>query len=189
MCRDWRLPASEAARLAALRELGLLDTPPDVEFDALVRAASLVCRVPISLLSLVDETRQWFKANVGLPGVSETPREVAFCAHAIQGDDVMEVPDATRDARFADNALVTGAPGIRFYAGAPIRLSTGHTVGTLCVIDRQPMRLDGRQREILRNLAQAAGAALESCTPSRRCGARRRRWSSARRGCGAARRF
>jgi PAS domain S-box-containing protein len=145
-----------------LRDLGILDTPAEAEFDALARAASLACGVPVSLLSLVDEDRQWFKANIGLDGVSETPREFAFCAHAIRGDDLMEVPDATQDTRFADNPLVTGEPGIQFYAGAPIRLSSGYTVGTLCVIDRQPVSLNDTQREILRCLAKAASCAIEA---------------------------
>jgi len=159
---------SEAGRLAALRDLGILDTPPDPEFDALVRAASLVCGVPISLVSLVDEARQWFKASIGLPGVQETPRELAFCAHAILCDDLMEVPDATHDTRFADNALVTHAPDIRFYAGMPLRLASGEAVGTLCVIDRTPRSLTDTQRDILRCLGRSAAASLESCRLRRR---------------------
>lgn len=152
----------EAARLAALRALEVLDSAPQAEFDALVKAASLVCQTPISLISLVDDHRQWFKANVGLPGVSETPREMAFCAHAILDDEVMVVPDATQDTRFIDNPLVTGQPEIRFYAGAPLRLRNGHQVGTLCVIDRQAREINASQRDILRCLAVAAANALES---------------------------
>ena len=152
---------TEAATLAALRALEVLDTGPEEEFDALVRAASTICRAPISLISLIDAERQWFKANVGLPGVSETPRDVAFCAHAVLGDEIFEVPDATRDARFADNPLVAGQPDIRFYAGAPIRLTDGSRVGTLCVIDREPRVLDETQREVLRLLAVAVARALE----------------------------
>jgi PAS domain S-box-containing protein len=155
------LPPDEASRLAALRDLGILDSPPDAEFDALVRTASLVCGTPIALLSLVAADRQWLKANIGLPGVTETPRDLAFCAHTILGRDLMEVPDATRDVRFADNALVTGAPDIRFYAGAPLRLSDGSQVGSLCVIDRAPRQLDEKQRQVLRSLAEAAACALE----------------------------
>ena len=153
---------NEAATLAALHALEVLDTGPEAEFDALVRAASTICGVPISLISLIDAERQWFKANVGLPGVSETPRDVAFCAHAVLGDEIFEVPDATRDARFADNPLVAGQPDIRFYAGAPIRLTDGSRVGTLCVIDREPRVLDETQREVLRLLAVVAARALES---------------------------
>ena len=152
---------TEAATLAALRALEVLDTGPEEEFDALVRAASTICRAPISLISLIDAERQWFKANVGLPGVSETPRDVAFCAHAVLGDEIFEVPDATRDARFADNPLVAGHPDIRFYAGAPIRLTDGSSVGTLCVIDREPRLLDETQSEVLRLLAVAVARALE----------------------------
>jgi diguanylate cyclase (GGDEF)-like protein/PAS domain S-box-containing protein len=151
----------ETERLAALHELEILDSAPEAAFDALARAASLVCGVPIALISLIDADRQWFKANIGLPGVSETPRDLAFCAHAILGDDILEVPDATADARFADNPLVTGAPDIRFYAGAPLRLRDGSAVGTLCVIDRKTRRLDDTQRETLRALALSASAVLE----------------------------
>jgi PAS domain S-box-containing protein len=151
----------EATSLAALDALQVLDTAPEVEFDALVRVATLVCGVPISLISLIDADRQWFKANIGLVGVSQTPRDLAFCAHAVLGDALLEVADTSLDPRFAANALVTGAPHIRFYAGAPLTLSDGSRVGTLCVIDRQPRRLDGQQREVLQQLAVAAARALE----------------------------
>ena len=154
-------PTNETERLRALTELGILDSAPEREFDALVQAAALVCGVPVSLISLIDSDRQWFKANVGLTGVTETPRELAFCAHAILEDGIFEVPDATLDPRFADNPLVTGAPDIRFYAGASLRLSDGSNAGTLCVIDRQPRQLDARQREVLGHLAAAAVLALE----------------------------
>lgn len=156
------LHPQEAARLAALEALDVLDSAPQAEFDALVKAASLVCQTPISLISLVDDHRQWFKANVGLPGVSETPREMAFCAHAILDDEVLVVPDASQDARFIDNPLVTGQPEIRFYAGAPLRLRNGHQVGTLCVIDRRAREINSSQLDILRCLAVAAANALES---------------------------
>jgi PAS domain S-box-containing protein len=155
------LPADEAARLAALKSLEVLDTGPEAEFDALVRVASMVCEVPVSLISLVDAERQWFKANIGLPGVSETPRDIAFCAHAILGDGIFEVSDAAQDSRFADNPLVASQPDIRFYAGAPIRLRDGANVGTLCVIDRTPKVLSPKQREVLSQLAVAAAKVLE----------------------------
>ncbi|MEO7105952.1 MAG: histidine kinase dimerization/phospho-acceptor domain-containing protein, partial [Rhodoferax sp.] len=155
------LPATEIDRLAALHRLDILDSGPEEEFDALIKVASLVCGVPISLISLVDSERQWFKANLGLPGVSETSRDIAFCAHAILDDKLFEVPDATRDARFADNPLVTEAPDIRFYAGAPIVMGDGSRIGTLCVIDREPRKLNATQREIVNNLAMAAAHALE----------------------------
>ena len=109
-----RIPENEAQRLHALAGLDVLDSPPEREFDALVQAAALVCGVPISLVSLVDSGRQWFKANTGLPGVTETARDLAFCAHAILGDAIMEVPDALADPRFAGTALVVGEPRIRF---------------------------------------------------------------------------
>ena len=157
-----QFPANEASRKAALDALAVLDTPAEQEFDDLAIAASLACGVPISLISLVDSHRQWFKANVGLPGVSETPRDVAFCAHAIHGDAVFEVPNALADERFSDNPLVTSKPDIRFYAGAPITLKDGSRVGTLCVIDRIPHQLTPSQREILTRLASAAARALET---------------------------
>lgn len=156
------IPLDEPARLRALERLNVLDSAPEREFDALVATAALVCGVPISLISLIDNDRQWFKANVGLPGVAETPRDIAFCAHAILDDGIFEVPDALTDPRFADNPLVTKAPDIRFYAGATLRLTDGAHVGTLCVIDRVPRRLSEKQREALRLLSIAAVQALES---------------------------
>ena len=143
------IPEDEASRLKALVALDVLDSEPEQDFDAIVQIAALVCGVPISLVSLVDEKRQWFKANLGLPGVPQTARELAFCAHAILTDAIMEVSDAQLDPRFADNALVRGGPGIRFYAGAPLRLSDGSKAGTLCVIDRQARQLNTLQREVL----------------------------------------
>src|SRR5689334_3857594 len=118
-------PDNEQSRLASLHALHVLDSAPEDQFNALVRAAAYVAGTPISLLSLVDSHRQWFKANIGLPGVTETPREAAFCAHTILQGEVMEVEDALRDPRFAHNPLVIGGPRIRFYAGAPIRLEDG----------------------------------------------------------------
>lgn len=151
----------ESQRLAALQALDVLDSAPEAEFDALVRVASVVCGVPVSLISLIDQDRQWFKAGLGLDGISQTPREIAFCTHAIESDDLFEVDDATLDPRFASNPLVTGAPDIRFYAGMPLRLSDGMRVGTLCVIDRRPRHLEPHQREVLRSLGLAAVRALE----------------------------
>jgi diguanylate cyclase (GGDEF)-like protein len=144
-----------------LRALDVLDSAPEAQFNTLVRSASLLTGTPVSLLSLIDTGRQWFKANTGLPGVTETPRDVAFCAHTILQDDVLEVPDVRRDPRFAGNPLVTGSAGIRFYAGAPICLEDGSRVGALCVLDRRPRKLRPEQLDILRHLAQAAAAALE----------------------------
>jgi len=151
----------ESESIAALRALEVLNAEPEAEFDALVRVASAVCGVPISLISLIDTDRQWFKANVGLPGVTETSRSAAFCAHAVFGDDLLEIPDALAEPRFADNPLVAGKPDIRFYAGAPLLVRDGQGVGTLCVIDRQPRTLDPMQRETLRQLSVAAARILE----------------------------
>jgi len=154
-------PDNEQSRLASLRALDVLDSAPEAQFNALVGAAAHVAGTPISLLSLVDANRQWFKANIGLPGITETTRDASFCARTILQDDVMEVPDALRDERFADNPWVRGGPGIRFYAGAPVRLADGSCVGSLCVIDRTPRKLTAAQLDILRQLAQAAASALE----------------------------
>jgi len=151
----------ESESLAALRALEVLDTGPEAEFDALVQAASVVCGKPIALVSLVDAERQWFKANLGLPGLSETPRGLSFCAHAVLGDGLLEVMDATLDLRFFDHPWVTGPQQLRFYAGAPLRLGNGTRIGTLCVFDRAPGRLDDRQRNTLRQLAVAVARALE----------------------------
>lgn len=156
------LPADEARRLEALRALMVLDTPAEPLLDSIARMAAEVCGVPIALISLVDAERQWFKAQVGLTGVNETPRDIAFCAHAIHLDDVMEVPDATQDARFARNPLVTGAPDIRFYAGAPLMIGDdGDRVGTLCVIDRKAHQLTAQQRALLRSLSAMVSQALD----------------------------
>jgi PAS domain S-box-containing protein len=150
----------DTRRLAALQELAVLDTPPEPVFDAITAMAAQVCEVPIALVSLVDQDRQWFKANVGLPGVSQTPREVAFCHHAIEAPALLEVPDAQADARFRHNPLVTGQPDIRFYAGMPIEVAGGHRIGTVCVIDRQPRQLTEGQRSVLAGLAHIASLAL-----------------------------
>jgi len=155
-------PYDEQLRLKALRELDVVGTAPEKQFEALVRAAALVCGTPISLISLIEEERQWFKANVGLDGVSETSRDVSFCAHAICQNGIFEVEDALEDQRFSNNPLVLGDPGIRFYAGAPLELASGQSVGALCVIDRQPRRLNAHQKEVLGYLAYAAARALEA---------------------------
>jgi diguanylate cyclase (GGDEF)-like protein/PAS domain S-box-containing protein len=143
----------ELARLAALHRTGLLDTDPEPAFDAIARLASDVAGVPIALVSLVDFDRQWFKARVGLD-VGETPSDIAFCRHAVDAPDhPLVVPDTHLDSRFAANPLVTGDPGIRFYAGFPIRDRDGHALGTLCVIDREPRRMSGQQMSRLDALA------------------------------------
>jgi two-component system, sensor histidine kinase and response regulator len=144
----------ERERLAALRGSRLLDTGPEQSFDDLVALAASIAKCPISLVSLVDYGRQWFKAKIGLDA-TETPRDLAFCAHAIlEADDIFEVPDATCDERFHDNPLVTGHPTIRFYAGVPLMMSNAIPLGTLCVIDRVPRRLTDEQRDLLRRLGR-----------------------------------
>ncbi len=154
------IPSNEEQRLAILREYQVLDTPPEQAFDDVVRLASLICGVPIALVSLVDETRQWFKARVGLEADS-TARELAFCAHAILDEVVLEVPDALEDSRFSDNPLVLGDPGIRFYAGAPLITPGGHRLGTICVIDQERRTLTAEQLEALKALSRVVVEHLE----------------------------
>ena len=150
----------EDRRLTTLRTYSILDTPPEVQFDRLVRLAAQLCRTPIAALSLIDEKRQWFKAVEGL-ALRETSISVSFCKHAIRQTGFFEVHDARCDPRFADNALVTGEPYIRYYAAFPLIAPGGHALGTLMVIDRVARRLTNRQREQLQTLAQQAMIALE----------------------------
>ncbi|HEX5360953.1 MAG TPA: sensor domain-containing diguanylate cyclase [Fluviicoccus sp.] len=145
-------PPDEAFRLRTLTSLSILDTPPEERFDRLTRLAQRLFDVPIALVSLIDSNRQWFKSCQGLD-VRETPRDVSFCAHAILGNDLLVVPDAAADARFADNPLVTGEPFIRFYAGCPLKAPNGSLLGTLCVIDRQAREFSHDDRAALRDLA------------------------------------
>jgi signal transduction histidine kinase len=151
---------SEEQRLAALAGYDVLDTPAEPAFDDLTRLASRLCQVPIAMVSLVDRDRQWFKSCVGLDD-RETPRAVAFCAHAIQRESPLVVPDARADARFVDNPLVTGPPYIRFYAGFPLVDDAGAALGTLCVIDAQPRTLDDLQMSALAVLARQVVAQLQ----------------------------
>ena len=154
------LPVNEIDRLAALYGLGILDTEPEKDFDDIVALASAVCGVPMSLVSLIDTDRQWFKARLGTD-LTETSRDLSFCAHAILGKDLLVVPDARQDARFADNPAVTSAGGVRFYAGAPLVTTDGYALGTLCVVDSEPRRLDVERLQALRALARQVTSQLE----------------------------
>lgn len=156
------IPGNEAERLVALKSYALLDTRPDPVLDQITKLASAIFKTPISLVSLIDETRQFFKSRVGLKA-TETPREVSFCGHAINGDDVFVVVDAHEDARFSDNPLVTGDPLVRFYAGAPLINSDGFALGTLCIIDSElKPEFSDDDREVLRELAGMVIAHIES---------------------------
>lgn len=152
----WR----EADRLSALARYKVMDTPTESEFDDVARLAAQICGTPTALISLLDDQRQWFKAKLGTT-LTETPRSSAFCVHALQQSGVMEIRDATADERFADNPLVTGEEGIRFYAGAPIVTPDGFPLGTVCVLDQRPRELDDDQRQALAALARQVAALLE----------------------------
>ena len=142
----------ETARLAALRAYDILDTPRESDFDDIVMLASRICGTPMAVINLIDETRQWFKAEVGF-GVRETPLETSICAHVILQDDFVEICDTLADHRTADNSLCLADQGLRFYAGALLKSKSGYPLGTLCVLDHQPRRLDAMQRDALRVLA------------------------------------
>lgn len=148
-----RRPDDEPARLDALHQLGILDSEPEERFDLLAKVAADALAAPIALVSLVDRERQWFKACIGL-GERETPRDFAFCAHAVAARELLVVPDALIDERFADNPLVTGPPRVRFYAGVPLSLPDGFLVGTLCVIDVRARQLGEPERSLLCNIAR-----------------------------------
>jgi diguanylate cyclase (GGDEF)-like protein len=154
------IPRNEEQRLRSLQGLQILDTLPEEDFDDLTTLASQIVGTPIATITLIDRDRQWFKSKVGLDG-DQTSRSVAFCAHAILGDTIFEVEDATKDARFSENPLVTGHPGIRFYAGMPLRSLEGENVGTVCVIDRVPRKLDEGQRRSLKIIARQVMALME----------------------------
>ena len=151
----------EKERLKDLIDLEVLDTQAEESFDALTKLASLICKAPISLISLVDQDRQWFKSKVGLEA-TQTPRDIAFCAHAILEDSVMVIPDSAKDERFHDNPLVTGSPFVKFYAGAPLKTSRGYNIGTLCVIDHVARDLNDEQIMMLNLLATQVSYILET---------------------------
>jgi len=151
---------SESERLSNLKSYDILDTPAEEAFDDIVELASEICEVPISLISLIDDHRQWFKAKIGL-GVSETEREIAFCNHAIKQENLFEVEDTLNDDRFKQNPLVTGSPFIRSYAGFPLTTEDGFNLGTLCVIDNKPHKLNEKQKKALEVLSKRVVNELE----------------------------
>ncbi len=153
-------PKNEKERLAALKRLEILDTLPEQSYDDITKIASYVCQAPIALVSLIDGDRQWFKSRVGLDA-TETPRDIAFCAHAILEEELFYVPDSSKDERFADNPLVTGHPNVAFYAGAPLETAEGHRLGTLCVIDNKPRVFTDEQKDILTMLSRQVTQLLE----------------------------
>lgn len=142
------LPKNEVKRIEILWKYDVLDTVPEKSFDELTSLAAYICEAPIALITLVDENRQWFKSTVGV-SLKETSRDISMCAHAILQKEIMIVPDATKDRRFKDNPFVVSEPKIRFYAGAPLISSSGHTLGTLCVIDKVPRELTKDQKKAL----------------------------------------
>jgi GAF domain-containing protein len=154
------VPKDEKKRLEVLWQYEVLDTIPEQVFDDLTDLAANICEAPVALITLVDEKRQWFKAKTGVT-LSETSRDVSFCAHAIMQHQLFIVPDATKDDRFADNPLVTSEPKIRFYAGAPLITPDGHALGTLCVIDKVPRNLRPDQVRALEILSRHVMTQLE----------------------------
>ena len=149
------IPINEFERIEALRNLQILDTPPEERFDRLTRLARRLFSVPEALVSLVDEDRQWFKSHIGTD-VTETPRDISFCGHAILGDEVFVVPNALEDPRFADNPLVTHKPGLRFYAGCPLSVGENKRIGTLCILDYEPREFGSEDIALLQDLARMA---------------------------------
>ena len=154
------LPNNEVERLAALKEYHILDTGTEQSYDDITTLAAHICEVPIALISLVDEARQWFKSRVGLEQ-QQTSREIAFCAYAILQQEPLIIRDATKDRRFADSTLVTGKSHIRFYAGFPLINPEGLALGTLCVVDHQPRQLSAEQVKTMQALSRQVMALLE----------------------------
>jgi GAF domain-containing protein len=151
---------SEIDRLAALKRYRVLDTAPEQAFDDITRLAAFICGTPISLVTLIDRERQWFKSKLGMV-LSQTPREDAFCAYTILQADLMIVEDASLDERFARNPFVLGDPNVRFYAGAPLLTPEGHALGSVCVIDREPRQLTTEQKDALGRLSRMVMTTLE----------------------------
>jgi hypothetical protein len=152
---------NEAERLELLRNYQILDTPPERAFDDLVRLAAYICGTPVSLVSLIDAERQWFKAKLGFDGIDSTSRDMAFCQYAMLAEDVFEVEDTTKDPLFKNNPLVTEDTNIRFYAGAPLITPEGLPLGTICALDTVPRRLSEEQRNAMRILAREVVSHLE----------------------------
>ena len=159
------LPSNERERISTLRSLLILDTEPEQRFDNLTNMAAGFFNVPIALVSLVDANRQWFKSRCGL-AASETSREISFCGHAILASTPLVIEDTLTDERFADNPLVTGAPHIRFYAGAPLIMDNGMAIGTFCIIDSVPRHLDETEITMLVDLAKLVVQELQSQQPA-----------------------
>jgi len=155
-----KLPENEEERIKTLSDYSLLDTMPEQIFDDLTKISTEICNTSISLVTLVDRDRQWFKSKIGMDAV-ETSRDVAFCSHAILQEEVFVVEDTLKDERFFDNPLVTEEPNIRFYAGAPIKAANGLALGTLCVIDQKPMQLEDHKVEALVALARQVEVCIE----------------------------
>ena len=150
----------ERNRLSALQYLKVLDSPFETIFDSIARMASDVCGTPIALISLVDENRVWFKSNVGLESIIETPRDGSFCQHTLENEELLEIPDAALDERFWDNPMVLGHPDLRFYCGVPIKLPMGEIIGAICVMDLKPNYLNDCQRKTIEGLAKLVSQLL-----------------------------